>query len=249
MQEGSLLVCIEDSIPPVVRAAGELDHGNCAEFEAILTRAICDAHGTVELALDELTFVDSCGLRVLYDAAKNADNAGHKLRIVSMTPHVDHLLAIAGLKEMFGVGATAETPISRAHPAATVEHFFEVPGLPDQCRQVRGAVAEFAQKMGFPVTAIDDIKLAVGEAVSNAVRHGAICDENIQVKCRNHNSTLSVRLKYPDSEFDPDSVPQPSYASAPEGGMGIYFMKLTMDRVDYEFKDGYTTLTIEKKLA
>jgi len=248
MQEGNLFVCIENAIPPVVRASGELDHDNCAEFEAILTRALGDGHGTVVLALGELKFIDSCGLRVLIKAAMDAGKAGRNLRIASMTPHLDHVLTISGVKDLFGVGATVEAPADRTRPAATVEHCFEVPGVPDICRQVRNEVADFAQEMGFDAMALDDVKLAVGEAISNAVRHGSVRDESIQVKCRNQAGTLSVTLKYPSSEFDPNSIPPPTYASAPEGGMGIYFMKLVMDRVDYEFKDGFAALTIEKRL-
>ena len=34
-----------------------------------------------------------------------------------------------------------------------------------------------------------------------------------------------------------------------EGGMGIYFMRLVMDSVDYQFADGHAILTLEKQAA
>lgn len=246
MQEGSLLVCVENAMPPVVRASGELDHANCAEFESILQRTL-GSHEIIVLALDEITFIDSCGLRVLIKAAVDAGKAGCKLHIASMTPQLDHVLTVSGFRDLFGVDLITEKP-PKAIPSDR-DYCFELPGVPDTCRRVRNEVAAFARGMGFSDTGVDDIKLAVGEAVSNAIRHGSVCDDSIEVKCHNHNDALRVTLRYPSTEFDPDSIPPPTYSSAPEGGMGIYFMKLVMDHVDYEFQDGFTALTIEKKLS
>lgn len=248
MQEGSLLVCIEDALPPVVRASGELDYTTCGEFESILTQALHANHGTVVLELGELSFIDSCGIRALVKAAVNADKAGRRLVISSMTPHLDHVLSVSGFRDMFAVTPTAESSSQIVRPSAAEDYCFQVPGRPDTCRRVRNNVAAFARDMGFSALAVDDIKLAVGEAVSNAVRHGSVQDDSIDVRCRNEAGTMSVTLRYPSRSFDPDSVPPPTYASAPEGGMGIHFMKLVMDRVGYNFKDGYTELTIQKKL-
>jgi len=57
-----------------------------------------------------------------------------------------------------------------------------------------------------------------------------------------------VILKYPSAVFDSHSVPAPDLESLSEGGMGIYFMRLVMDGVEYEFEDGCAMLTLEKRM-
>ncbi len=249
MQEGNLLVCIEDALPPVVRASGELDHDSCTEFESVLQQVVDKGHSTIVLDLNDLVFVDSCGVRLLIKAAVDAGKTGRSLHIASMTPHLHHVLTLSGFRHLFGDTARIAEPRTAVASKPAGGQCFEVPGVPGACRQVRNVVAQFATEMGFGQLDVDDIKLAVGEAISNAIRHGSICDETIEVKCENRDGTLTVSLKYPSSAFDPQAVPAPTYASAPEGGMGIHFMRLVMDNVAYDFQDGFTLLTIEKRLG
>lgn len=183
-------------------------------------------------------------------AALHGEKVGCRLNIVSMTPHLDHMLSLSGFKHLFNVSPVEREPGGLSTPPVTAEPFrFAVPKEKGACREVRDQVHEFARKMGFDTMELDDIRLAVGEAVSNAVRHGATCGTDIQVQCKNHSERLVVKLKYPSAEFDPQAVPIPTYSTASEGGMGIYFMRLVMDNVHYEFHEGCTELTLEKSMA
>lgn len=250
MQDGSLQVSFDDGVPPVVRAAGELDQDSCVLFESIINSAFEKPCKSLDLALGDLTFVDSSGLRILMHAALRGEKLGCRVNIVSMNPHLDHILDISGLRHLFHISGVKQPPHEFPQPLGTMEpHSFAVPKEKGACRQVRDQVHEFASKMGFDIMALDDIKLAVGEAVSNAVRHGADCGKDINVNCTNHSERLVVKLKYSSTEFDPHAIPAPTYATAAEGGMGIYFMKLVMDKVHYEFHEGYTELTLEKTLG
>jgi hypothetical protein len=56
-------------------------------------------------------------------------------------------------------------------------------------------------------------------------------------------------LKYRSSRFDPHCIPEPSADMPAEGGMGIYFMRLVMNEVNYDFRDGYAYLTLVKRKA
>jgi serine/threonine-protein kinase RsbW len=48
---------------------------------------------------------------------------------------------------------------------------FEIPAFPDYVGVVRKAVVELARNLGFTKNEVDELKLAVGEALSNAVQH------------------------------------------------------------------------------
>lgn len=242
---------IEEAVPPIVRASGELDAESFNSFESALRGALDGSAGTLCLALEGLTYVDSTGIRALAKAALEANKSGRRLSIISMTSHLDRLLTVAGLKGLFTVTTAEQQPCaetSRRKGEAQVCSF-EAPRDTSACRTVREQVCEFARNLGFNGVALEDIRLAIGEAVSNAVRHGAVRGENIEVQCRDSADRLIVTLTYASDEFDPGSVPIPTYATATEGGMGIHFMKLVMDRVRYEFVNGRTELTLEKILA
>lgn len=251
MQYGSLSLYIEEGVPPVVRASGELDAGNFDSFESTLRGAMAGCRGTLHLALDGLTYIDSTGIRALAKAAIEAHKAGCQLSIISMTSHLDRLLSLADLKELFSACITQQqASLETTHPSSKARVCsFEAPREKQACRAVREQVCDFAHDSGFDGPALEDIRLAIGEAVSNAVRHGAICGESVEVQCKNSAGHLTITLKYASAEFDPSSVPAPTYSTASEGGMGIHFMKLVMDRVHYEFREGQTELTLEKKLA
>jgi serine/threonine-protein kinase RsbW len=102
--------------------------------------------------------------------------------------------------------------------------------------------------MPFTSDDIDDIRLAVGEAVSNAIRHG--CPKNdedrLTVRCVGDTEKLVVEIHNPGQPFDPDSIPIPDPALLREGGMGIFFMRASMDQVNYNFDETGTTVIMTK---
>ncbi len=250
MHYGSLVLSIEDAVPPIVRASGELDAESSRFFESILKDALRQSPTSLDLVLADLTFVDSSGLRALVTAAIEANGSGRSLNIASMSAHLDHMLTLAGFKHLFAIGGVEQTPDEAAKPGLPLPPYsFDIPKGIGACRIVRDRVHDYAEKMGFGGNALDDIRLAIGEAMSNAIRHGAVSCENVNVRCENRSQRLIVTLRYPSAEFDPSAIPIPTYSTAAEGGMGIYFMKLVMDEVVYEFLEGSTVLTLEKAMA
>ena len=182
----------------------------------------------MDLALKDVTFVDSSGLSVLISAALRGQKAGRSFNIISMTAHLNHMLSISGLEHLFGIPTTEERPHEEGKRpiVGMYRAYLQCKGEKSACRIAREQVCEFARNMGFDQMSIDDIRLAVGEAVSNAVRHGAECGQIIKVRCERDTDKLIVKLSYSSAEFDPLAVPTPSYATAAEGGMGIHFMRL-----------------------
>lgn len=90
-----------------------------------------------------------------------------------------------------------------------------------------------------------DFTLAVVEAFSNAVRHGAASPECVILASLNFQSTTcSVTLDYPGEPFRTDAPRLPAAFST--GGRGRYLMTVLTDRVDYEFRCGMTRVRLLK---
>src|SRR5205823_11861946 len=117
---------------------------------------------------------------------------------------------------------------------------FTIPARTHLVKHIRTRISEMLQSLGPDSQLLDAVNLAVGEAASNAVRHGCREDDSLKVRVKSatNGHTLVVEINDPGPGFDPDGVRSPEVGELREGGMGIYFMRLTMDEVTYSFDDG-----------
>lgn len=98
----------------------------------------------------------------------------------------------------------------------------------------RTSVIEFARCMAFSPQQLDDIKLAVGEAVANALRHGRSRDGDwVEIKATRRGNALRVAVEDGGCGFSPALVCHTLPASMNEGGRGIVMMRALMDRVTF----------------
>lgn len=127
---------------------------------------------------------------------------------------------------------------------------FAIPGRIELVSHIRKRVSEMLESMAPDEQLLEAVRLAVGEAASNAVRHGCRGDERLLVRVQSatDGDTLVVEISDPGPGFNPDEVPCPEVGELREGGMGIYFMRLTMDHVTYSFEGG-TTVRLVKRLT
>jgi serine/threonine-protein kinase RsbW len=87
---------------------------------------------------------------------------------------------------------------------------------------------------------MDEVKMALREALNNAVRHGSRLNprKRVHLKCRYDPKTgLGFVVRDEGNGFDPKKIPDPT---APENlerfsGRGIYMIRQLMDKV--EFRD------------
>ena len=122
---------------------------------------------------------------------------------------------------------------------------------------VRLAVAGLASRMNFPVDAIDDIKIAISEACTNAIQH-AYTDGQlgvIAITLINQDDTLEIEIKDTGKGFDPNALDSVNGGQLthddPRGlGMGLTFIKSLMDDMVVDTSSGYgTTVTMKKRLT
>lgn len=94
----------------VVAAEGELDAYTGPELQEALGAALSESEGPPWLLVDltEVLYLDSMGLGILVQAAKQAVECGGALAIACDTPVVLKVFDISGTREMLGVRADAE---------------------------------------------------------------------------------------------------------------------------------------------
>jgi serine/threonine-protein kinase RsbW len=110
----------------------------------------------------------------------------------------------------------------------------------------RNAIASFARICGFSRADVDDIKVAAGEALSNAVEHGhAHRSSGFSVSCSLQEDELRIEIRDNGSGF----APEHSRFSDPEAerGFGILLMRRLMDGV--QFAEGGTCVRLYRRRA
>jgi anti-sigma B factor antagonist len=92
--------CVVEGRRPTVVARGEVDRATATAFAAALDRAI--SHGSyIEVDLREVTFVDSSGLRVLFDAYVRLGQLPEAMILRGPNPALRHVLTVAGIDHLF----------------------------------------------------------------------------------------------------------------------------------------------------
>ena len=98
---------------------------------------------------------------------------------------------------------------------------------------------------------IDDLKIAVSEACTNAIEaHGAIdTSERVLVRCRSERDYLEVQIEDRGEGFDPSTLPDHPPVSDPdrlkfERGLGIPLIRALVDEVEFSSSEGGTAVRI-----
>lgn len=112
-----------------------------------------------------------------------------------------------------------------------------------------------ASKMKFSFEEIEDMKVAVSEAVNNAVVHAyGGGDGEIDVAFGISDDELTIQVRDHGVAFEPDGLGKPaplegkSIDEIQSGGLGLFLMQALMDRVEWK-QEGGTSVTLAKKRA
>ena len=100
----------------------------------------------------------------------------------------------------------------------------------------RGAIADFAVACGFGPDCIDEIRLAAGEALSNASEHGCNGKSgHFGIRCTFDCGELTIDISDNGRGFEPTLVVGASTIPDERGrGFGMFLMRRLMDSVSFE---------------
>lgn len=130
-------------------------------------------------------------------------------------------------------------------------HEIVIASTPKARQEAESQVMKAVTEQGFSEEASFSIKLALEEAVVNAIKHGNRFDAAKKVTIRylcNHN-TFTISVRDEGRGFDPDDVPDPT---KPENltlpyGRGLMLMQAYMDRVEYSDAGNEVTMVKENR--
>ncbi|MBO0996106.1 anti-sigma B factor RsbW [Bacillus sp. SD088] len=126
----------------------------------------------------------------------------------------------------------------------------KIPAKPEYVGVIRLTLSGLASRMGFTYDAIDDLKVAVSEAITNAVQHAYKQKEGgeIVVGFALHEDKLETMVADSGKSFNLEKIrreigPYKSGGDAEflrEGGLGLYLIESLMDEVKIHQHEGVT---------
>lgn len=122
-----------------------------------------------------------------------------------------------------------------------------MPATPGAVVLARRQLTRFLRLVGLSERVIGDLAVAVGEALSNSVEHGAHHGGKVEIRARLANGGVEVEVSDDGPGFDPRPRPvEPPTGAAPRG-FGIYLMYSLMDEVEYNERG--TSVRLLKRVA
>jgi serine/threonine-protein kinase RsbW len=129
---------------------------------------------------------------------------------------------------------------------------------PEMLCAVRGALTQLAEKLGFPEADCRAVVLAVDEALTNIIRHtyGGQTEHPIEALFRRislnedalRGEGLEIVLEDRGPAVDREKLCGRPLEEVRPGGLGLHFIRQSMDRVEFRRDNGRNQLHLVKLL-
>ena len=134
----------------------------------------------------------------------------------------------------------------------------ELQSNPELLCAVRGALERLTEKMGFPEPECRSVTRAVDEAMTNIIRHayGNQPDQPIELTCFRAKRLaggesvqgLEIILKDQGAQVDPEEMHGRPLEEVQPGGLGLHYIRQSMDIMEFTRTDGTNQLRLVKYL-
>lgn len=135
---------------------------------------------------------------------------------------------------------------------------FELQSNPELLCAVRGAMERLTEKIGFPESECRSVTRAVDEAMANIIRHayGDQRDQPIELSCYRAQRVadgearegLEIVLKDHGVPADPTKMRGRSLDEVRPGGLGLHYIRESMDVMEFTRSVGTNQLRLVKYL-
>ena len=238
----------------VVHATGDIDLATVPPMRTVLESLVDTGFVNIVLDLADVEYADSTALGLLVWLDRRLQESDGKIVLAGANRNIRRVLEISRVAT---VSPTLCEEVSVASALAAieprrdtdVEEWVEETKMAADVGQlavVRDRVCAMLEPLDFSSAALFDLKVALGEALANAVRHGSpgVAGE-VTVRIRTYSDKVVLEIEDAGTGFDGDHVCSDDlYAS---GGRGIMFMRALMDRVEFAPSSaGGTMVTLVK---
>jgi len=126
-----------------------------------------------------------------------------------------------------------------------------IPNKPEYVSVARLTLSGIASRMNFSYDEVEDLKIAIAEACTNAIQHAYGEDKGIEeeviIRYLINPQKLIIEVQDKGRGFDPDIIGKGPPGLDTEGGLGIFLIKALVDEVKFKVnKEGGTQVQMIK---
>ena len=226
----------------VVRLSGDIDTAVVPELRDQLSTALSGGCANVVLDLSDVIYADSSALGLLVWLDHQLVPMAGRLVLAGASPDVRRILELSGLINVASSittsddvsGALQGLDLAETPSAFIWKERFDMDASVDNLASARERACALIAPLGFAESALFDIKVALGEALANAVRHGSVGCAGATVGVEVEAFEDRVVVEVSDQGCGFNGVSAASDDLYAPGGRGIMFMRALMDRVEFE---------------
>jgi len=234
----------------VVRLSGDIDIAMVPELRRDLGTAIDGGCAHLVLDLSDVVYADSSALGLLVWLDHQLRPNGGRMVLASANEDITRILELSGLVNVASSltmspsveGALEGLSLSSEPAEELWRKELDMVASVDRLGSMREEVCELIKPLGFAESALFDVRVALGEALANAVRHGSPSDGQAIVHVRVIAYDDRVVLEIIDFGTGFDGTPTQHRDVYAPGGRGVTFMRALTDRVEFEKPEGGGTL-------
>jgi anti-anti-sigma factor len=239
----------------VVRLSGGIDVSVVPDLQDSLGSALDSGCANVVMDLTEVAYADSSALGLLVWLDHKLRPTGGRLVLAGANRDVARILELSGLVAVAASISTSPNTTSALEgldlkpvpSEALWEREISASADPDTLAETREEVAGIIASLDFPDSAVFDIKVALGEALANSIRHGVPVTGEPDIRVRVAAYADRVVIEVLDNGPGFDGIHTGSEDVYAPGGLGVMFKNALMDRVEYrESPLGGTLVSMSK---
>lgn len=139
---------------------------------------------------------------------------------------------------------------SKIGDEVNVDHIkLSMPNKPQYISIIRLTASAVASRIGFNIDDIEDIKVAIGEACTNAIRHGCTgIDDTYNIDFFAYEDKLKIRITDKGKGLSSLNIKEPNAEDLREGGLGLFIIKTLMDDVEVITSENKGTMILMTKM-
>ena len=115
----------------------------------------------------------------------------------------------------------------------------EISANPEYVSIIRLTTSGIANKVGFCLDDIEDLKVAISEACTNAIKHSL--EDRFTIIYTMIEKGLTIEIIDNGKGYNTKEVSEPDLDNLKESGMGLFIIKSLMDEVNVESTEGKGT--------
>jgi serine/threonine-protein kinase RsbW len=131
-----------------------------------------------------------------------------------------------------------------------LEERFVVPEGSDSVSAARRWMGEALAPLQLPRSVLEELKVAVSEATTNAMLHGRQSDTGvpIEIYCRVEPARLVIEVEADGEPFVPREITLPDIREGAPRGRGLFLMQQFVDRLEFLPRERGVRVRLVKEL-